>query len=1052
MKENRRFCPRRWALLLMLLVLAMGLSAGARADTGDTAESGFDYQEEELSGGDSGETPTAPVAKIGSTEYSSLRAALDTVPRNNTNPVTIELMANVVLKWQSGDNALDVNKDNVVIDGKDHTISAGTSDDWKQYEVNGANPSFGSYKLIKVSGSNVTLKNMTVDGGETYRGVSCVTTVGGKNVTYEGITLEGRGSGHYYGIGSGNIIFRNCIFNTHGYGINNSEGGNFTILIDGCTIHGWNSFAPAESVTIKDTTFYGALDEGKNGLLAKVRPYSSATLTNCQFSEEYIYVDEETSEWCGIDSGKGRNDVIVELNGCSFINNSTEPIYKAIHDTNNPNTVHAIDATGDSTSGYTGGTFVTGNKDNIPVAEGYQAVAVNNSNVYKVVRKYVTSEPTDNEAVNAQVNESTAVTVAVDATTDAGKVAFSDVTNLLLDKAVNSSSITNGDSFTLGTKVVQSDDTGKTAAQYGVQDVVEAHLEAFITRTGGSEVARANVSNAQLKNSITFNLPVTSAISSDATAVRVTHFKENGDTEDLGEKTIQVSDNSRYVTVTVNSFSDFGLTETTDHTSDYSDAFTAALVPQANTVALNGTVAFDLKLSGTKDANINAMEFVLSSTSGLSVTEVTNKTNLSMDRSSNSIAFSSGTTSLALAADTPVTIATITMQAANPSNDTYLTDGQTLTVSLSTRKIKVSQNNVKDDVNANVTDGTVTLNEKVTITYVYDYVPSGETSGRVEHVSSGYNCSVTPPTTPLRDTYTFVNWYQVNNAEDPVAVNAQPYNFESNLRENIFLKAKWTPTEFNITFADVEGANNSNVENTYTFLTGVQGTPVRNGYEFVGWQEDPVDANSNNPQWVDNKVYTTAETVGLYGDVRLKSVWKVNADVAIADYAYAYNNGTSDADVLMVVKVASPVTNAAYYYGDNKLYTTNSAPYRSLVSVTDENTSVYVYLISKGEVKQENNKWVLKDVTKLTFKMNDSNEAISRNGDVNRSSSVTAADWGIVGDMLRDGGKFFSRDFLSVRERLEADVAMDGNSESNRFGSVDDIASIITKRSSINSN
>ena len=332
------------------------------------------------------------VAKIGGKQYFSLADAIAGANGGTEEqPVVIELLKDIVLT-----SSVDINKNNVVIDGKksdteNYTISADPDKaDWQKYKINGSGADsdsvkFGRINLISVTGQNVTVKNVTVDVKD-YRGISCMTTVGGKDVTYENVTYEGRGSAHYYGYGNGGgtITFKDCKVNTKGYGFHLAQEDvtQDKVVIDGCAVHGWNSFGTCESVTAKDSTFYGADDTGKNGLLAKFRPYCPTTITNCKFSEDYL----DAGDFCGIDSGA---DTTVALNGCSVIKNdgsaSERKVYELINYKDNDAskaTIFAIDAEG-NVNGYTAGTFVT-KTGKITLAPKYKLATVT-TNVYQVV-------------------------------------------------------------------------------------------------------------------------------------------------------------------------------------------------------------------------------------------------------------------------------------------------------------------------------------------------------------------------------------------------------------------------------------------------------------------------------------------------------------------------------------------------------------------------------------------------------------------------------------------------------------------------------------------
>lgn len=313
------------------------------------------------------------VAKIDTTIYPSLTKALEAVPANNTETVTIELLKDIVLN-----ETVDINKNNVVLDGKGKSITADPNyNGFDIYEVGGSEQTLGSATLISVSGKNVTVKNLTVDVKQ-YRGLSCVTTKGGENVTYENNTYLGRGCGHYYGTGKGKILFDNCTINTQGYGIHFSgDSGKYEIEIKDSTVHGWNSFGGATKITATKSKFLSANDEDVNGLLAKFRPYTKAVLTDCEFSVDYTKDDDNTI-YCGLDTGA---ETSVEFYNCSMINNDgsknlDHEIYEIVDYIDNDcanNSVFTFYPKDCEKNDYKGLVVVT-RLNNVPVPSGYKAI------------------------------------------------------------------------------------------------------------------------------------------------------------------------------------------------------------------------------------------------------------------------------------------------------------------------------------------------------------------------------------------------------------------------------------------------------------------------------------------------------------------------------------------------------------------------------------------------------------------------------------------------------------------------------------------------------
>ena len=320
------------------------------------------------------------VAMIGEKEYPSIAAAVAAVPANNTELVTIKVMSDVVINSSS----LSINKNNVVLDGQGHTIAIDETDtSLDQYLVEGAKKKYGSFQMIKVSGNDVTLKNLTLDS-KNYRGASLATTNGGKNVSYENIVYKGLGSGHYYGTagGDGTLKFKDCTFETHGYAIHTAECQSVLEVSD-CEIHGWVSYGDkTKSATFTNTHFYSTTDQ-YNGVIATIRPYCATTITKCTFSKEYLVKYK-------FDGLTVRSNVVVSLKDCSIeggelcdIANITCPDDPWVD-----GGVMAIDATGNATDGFTAGTFVAKQASDIKVAGLNEVVSVEGKeNVYTIAPK-----------------------------------------------------------------------------------------------------------------------------------------------------------------------------------------------------------------------------------------------------------------------------------------------------------------------------------------------------------------------------------------------------------------------------------------------------------------------------------------------------------------------------------------------------------------------------------------------------------------------------------------------------------------------------------------
>ena len=333
------------------------------------------------------------VAKIGETGYFSFADAVEAVQANQT----IEVLSNIAL-----DSPITISKSGITIDGKGKTIAVSDVEYWNQYKVNGDNQGLGKRNMISVSADNFTLKNVTLNGKD-CRGVSLCTTTGGKNVLYQNVTYTGRGSGHYYGEATGLVTFDGCKFDIHGYAIH--FGGESSldddVVIKNCEVNGWSSFGKCKSLTISDSHFGGANDEGKNGWLAVLRPYCPTTITNCTFSDIYLHTTGTNYECIGLGTGAATT---VILNGCKVVDDSKQvkadvDIYSIVRDNAFDNdaaqngSVFAFDAEGNATDGFKSGTFYAKDPVKIKLQSGHEYYVIEGkTNIYGIREKVVANQ------------------------------------------------------------------------------------------------------------------------------------------------------------------------------------------------------------------------------------------------------------------------------------------------------------------------------------------------------------------------------------------------------------------------------------------------------------------------------------------------------------------------------------------------------------------------------------------------------------------------------------------------------------------------------------
>jgi uncharacterized repeat protein (TIGR02543 family) len=101
----------------------------------------------------------------------------------------------------------------------------------------------------------------------------------------------------------------------------------------------------------------------------------------------------------------------------------------------------------------------------------------------------------------------------------------------------------------------------------------------------------------------------------------------------------------------------------------------------------------------------------------------------------------------------------------------------------------------------------------------------------VEDQTVNLGDTVTEPTDPTRDHYTFDHWYICTD------VMLAAYDFTTPVSSDISLCAKWTIDKQDVQFVD-NGTTISEIEVEYGNTITEPETPTREGYQFSGWYED----------------------------------------------------------------------------------------------------------------------------------------------------------------------------------------------------------------------
>jgi uncharacterized repeat protein (TIGR02543 family) len=103
----------------------------------------------------------------------------------------------------------------------------------------------------------------------------------------------------------------------------------------------------------------------------------------------------------------------------------------------------------------------------------------------------------------------------------------------------------------------------------------------------------------------------------------------------------------------------------------------------------------------------------------------------------------------------------------------------------------------------------------------------------VDQIGVDVDALVIKPSDPTRLGYDFLAWYQDNNSFE------NPWTFASEVMplSNLDLYAKWSLTNYSISYVLNEGTNFVNAKSTYTMgdSTIILGIPTKVGYSFNGW-------------------------------------------------------------------------------------------------------------------------------------------------------------------------------------------------------------------------
>ncbi len=193
------------------------------------------------------------------------------------------------------------------------------------------------------------------------------------------------------------------------------------------------------------------------------------------------------------------------------------------------------------------------------------------------------------------------------------------------------------------------------------------------------------------------------------------------------------------------------------------------------------------------------------------------------------------------------------------------------------------------------------VTEAFQLQFLVDGVPYGEST-------TNSDSAVKIPQNPTKSGYKFQGWY--TDSAYTTGFNIEQTTLP--LTENISVYAKFTPIQYQITYSNIQDAENSNA-NTYTVEDGnIQlSAAVKHGYHFDGWY--------NGTEMV------TSIDANRLQDISLEAKWTMmQYHVTYADVENAnHNNITSynvETENLMLTPATKPnYTFLGWYFGNNKL-------------------------------------------------------------------------------------------------------------------------------------
>jgi uncharacterized repeat protein (TIGR02543 family) len=155
----------------------------------------------------------------------------------------------------------------------------------------------------------------------------------------------------------------------------------------------------------------------------------------------------------------------------------------------------------------------------------------------------------------------------------------------------------------------------------------------------------------------------------------------------------------------------------------------------------------------------------------------------------------------------------------------------------------------------------------------------------VTNMYAVYDTTITAPTAPTKDHYSFEGWYK-----EAALINEWNFN-EDKLTGPMTLYAKWTPDTYTVSLHNNDGTGITSLAVAYNNIAKEPLAPTRTGYIFGGWY---TDSEFNTPY-----IFTEAVTEDIHLFAKWDSITNVSEAVAIAEL-YETQRSVNQAMILLI--------------------------------------------------------------------------------------------------------------------------------------------------------